>query len=152
MLTRKIQEESLRTYLFTYSKVYDSISVATLAEMFELDKGEVHAIVSKMIISEELMASLDEPTECMVSGIYTSSKMSSQVGHLGPTFDDLILLSVPGDAPHGAVEAAVAVAAAVGQDRPDGRQQRAAARVQGVPGRRRRRLARQGPRRRRMAG
>ena len=66
MLTRKIQEESLRTYLFTYSKVYDSISVATLAEMFELDKGEVHAIVSKMIISEELMASLDEPTECMV--------------------------------------------------------------------------------------
>ena len=67
MLTRKIQEESLRTYLFTYSKVYDSISVATLAEMFELDKGEVHAIVSKMIISEELMASLDEPTECMVS-------------------------------------------------------------------------------------
>ena len=79
MLTRKIQEESLRTYLFTYSKVYDSISVATLAEMFELDKGEVHAIVSKMIISEELMASLDEPTECMVSGIYTCSKMSSQV-------------------------------------------------------------------------
>ena len=79
MLTRKIQEESLRTYLFTYSKVYDSISVATLAEMFELDKGEVHAIVSKMIISEELMASLDEPTECMVSGIYTCSKMLSQV-------------------------------------------------------------------------
>ena len=54
--------------------MYDSISVATLAEMFELDKGEVHAIVSKMIISEELMASLDEPTECMVSGIYTNSK------------------------------------------------------------------------------
>ena len=67
MLTRKIQEESLRTYLFTYSKVYDSISVATLAEMFELEKGEVHAIVSKMIINEELMASLDEPTECMAS-------------------------------------------------------------------------------------
>ena len=34
--------------------------------MFELDKNVVHAIVSKMIISEELMASLDEPTECMV--------------------------------------------------------------------------------------
>lgn len=66
MLTRKIQEESLRTYLFTYSKVYDSISVSTLSEMFELDKNVVHAIVSKMIINEELMASLDEPTECMV--------------------------------------------------------------------------------------
>ena len=66
MLARKIQEESLRTYLFTYSKVYDSISTTKLAETFELEKSTVHAIVSKMIINEELMASLDEPTECMV--------------------------------------------------------------------------------------
>ena len=34
--------------------------------MFELEKSLVHAIVSKMIINQELMASLDEPTECMV--------------------------------------------------------------------------------------
>ena len=61
-------------------------------------------------------------------------------------------LRILGDAPDGALEAAVALAAAVGQDRPDGRQQREAARVQGLPGRRRRRVARQGPGRRRMAG
>jgi len=66
MLARKIQEETLRTYLFTYSKVYNSISIATLAEMFKLEKQSVHAIVAKMIISEELMASMDEPSECMV--------------------------------------------------------------------------------------
>merc|ERR1719150_2599055 len=77
MLCRKIQEETLRTYLFTYSKVYDSISVVTLSEMFELDKGEVHAIVSKMIISEELMASLDEPTECMVMHRTEPSRLQS---------------------------------------------------------------------------
>ncbi|XP_017587119.1 PREDICTED: eukaryotic translation initiation factor 3 subunit C-like [Corvus brachyrhynchos] len=52
---RKIQEESLRTYLFTYSSVYDSISMETLAAMFELDLPTVHGIISKMIIGEELM-------------------------------------------------------------------------------------------------
>ncbi|MCI4384024.1 hypothetical protein PGIGA_G00033500 [Pangasianodon gigas] len=66
MLVRKIQEESLRTYLFTYSSVYDSISMATLSEMFELELPTVHSIISKMIINEELMASLDQPTQTVV--------------------------------------------------------------------------------------
>merc|ERR1719383_141905 len=55
MLSRKIQEESMRTYLFTYSNVYDSISIPMLADMFELEVNAVHALVSKMIINEELM-------------------------------------------------------------------------------------------------
>jgi translation initiation factor 3 subunit C len=58
MLTRLIQEEALRTYLFTYSHVYDSISMPTLAQMFELEKPVVHSIISKMIINEELMVNL----------------------------------------------------------------------------------------------
>lgn len=66
MLVRKIQEESLRTYLFTYSSVYDSISMATLSEMFELEMPTVHSIISKMIINEELMASLDQPTQTVM--------------------------------------------------------------------------------------
>nr|CAD7456839.1 unnamed protein product [Timema tahoe] len=66
MLTRLIQEEALRTYLFTYSNVYDSISMSTLAEMFELDLTIVHSTISKMIINEELMASLDDPTQTVV--------------------------------------------------------------------------------------
>ncbi|KAK3560112.1 hypothetical protein QTP86_033881 [Hemibagrus guttatus] len=66
MLVRKIQEESLRTYLFTYSSVYDSISMAILSEMFELELPTVHSIISKMIINEELMASLDQPTQTVV--------------------------------------------------------------------------------------
>merc|ERR1712025_296237 len=66
MLSRKIQEESLRTYLFTYSNVYDSISIPVLAELFELEVNNVHALVSKMIINEELMASMDQPSQCIV--------------------------------------------------------------------------------------
>lgn len=55
MLGLKIQEESLRTYLFTYSHVYDSISLVKLSDMFELPYSTVHAIISKMIINEEIM-------------------------------------------------------------------------------------------------
>lgn len=66
MLEEKIREGSLRAYLFTYSNVYDSISMETLATMFDLNKSTVHSIVSKMIINEELMASLDEPTQSIV--------------------------------------------------------------------------------------
>ncbi|XP_053683335.1 eukaryotic translation initiation factor 3 subunit C [Sabethes cyaneus] len=66
MLTKFIKEESLRTYLFTYSNVYASISVPYLAEMFDLPKSKVHSLISKMIINEELMASLDDPTETVV--------------------------------------------------------------------------------------
>lgn len=66
MIVSKIQEESLRTYLFTYSSVYDTLSLVTLAHMFELDVYKVHSIISKMVINEELMASLDEPTETVI--------------------------------------------------------------------------------------
>merc|ERR550534_2284852 len=66
MISKKIQEESMRTYLFTYSNVYDSISIPLLGEMFELEENLVHALVSKMIIAEELMASLDQPSQCIV--------------------------------------------------------------------------------------
>lgn len=57
MLVQKIREESLRAYLFTYSHVYDVISLATLSEMFDLENNIVHSIISKMIINEELMVS-----------------------------------------------------------------------------------------------
>ncbi|XP_048505751.1 eukaryotic translation initiation factor 3 subunit C isoform X2 [Athalia rosae] len=77
MLTRLIQEEALRTYLFTYSHVYDSISMPTLAEMFQLKRPVVHSVISKMIINEELMASLDDPTETVVMHRSEPSRLQS---------------------------------------------------------------------------
>uniref|UniRef100_T1I998 Eukaryotic translation initiation factor 3 subunit C n=1 Tax=Rhodnius prolixus TaxID=13249 RepID=T1I998_RHOPR len=77
MLIRLIKEESLRTYLFTYSHVYASISMATLSEMFQLDKFVIHSIVSKMIINEELMASLDDPSQTVVMHRSEPSRLQS---------------------------------------------------------------------------
>jgi len=77
MLKCKIKEETLRTYLFTYSKVYNSISIKSLGESFDMEKQAVHAIVAKMIISEELMASMDEPSECMIMHRTEPSRLQS---------------------------------------------------------------------------
>ncbi|GMT27988.1 hypothetical protein PFISCL1PPCAC_19285 [Pristionchus fissidentatus] len=66
MVIRRIQEESLRTYLMMYSTVYATVSLSRLSRLFELERKDVHAIISKMILSEELSATLDEPTDCVM--------------------------------------------------------------------------------------
>ncbi|KAF8366207.1 eif-3.C [Pristionchus pacificus] len=66
MVVRRIQEESLRTYLMMYSTVYATVSLARLSRLFEMERKDVHAIISKMILSEELSATLDEPTDCVM--------------------------------------------------------------------------------------
>merc|ERR1719334_1433171 len=90
MLSRKIQEESLRTYLFTYSNVYDSISIPVLAEMFELEVNSVHALVSKMIINEELMASMDQPSQCIVMHRSEPSRLQSLALQLSDKIGQLV--------------------------------------------------------------
>ncbi|KAG8894903.1 Translation initiation factor 3 subunit c [Tulasnella sp. 403] len=59
MLVRRIQEEGLRTYLFTNSAYYTSLSLPLLAATFSLPQKTVSSIISRMIWSEELSASLD---------------------------------------------------------------------------------------------
>ena len=66
MIGNQIQIQALRTYLFAYSTEYDSISLNELCEMFELPEKVVHSTVSKMMISEDLAASWDKETSCIV--------------------------------------------------------------------------------------
>lgn len=59
-LCRKIQEEGLRTYLFTYAPFYSTLSLQHLASTFSLPLSTATSLVSKMIWNEELDASLDQ--------------------------------------------------------------------------------------------
>ncbi|XP_063676515.1 eukaryotic translation initiation factor 3 subunit C-like isoform X4 [Bolinopsis microptera] len=77
MLRQKIKEESLRTYMFTYSACYDSISPLVLSQMFSLTNAQIHALISKMILNDELKASWDKPTDLLMLHRAESSKLQS---------------------------------------------------------------------------
>ncbi|QRW08637.1 eukaryotic translation initiation factor 3 subunit 8 [Ceratobasidium sp. AG-Ba] len=66
MLGVRIQEESLRTYLFTYSAHYSSLSLPFLARTFSLSLQQTTSIVSRMIWTDELAASLDSAANAVV--------------------------------------------------------------------------------------
>jgi translation initiation factor 3 subunit C len=66
MLAKQIQEEGLRTYLFTYAPFYDTLSIETLSSMFELDSRKVAEVVDKMANHEELAAAHDPVTETVI--------------------------------------------------------------------------------------
>uniref|UniRef100_A0A0N5ALS2 Eukaryotic translation initiation factor 3 subunit C n=1 Tax=Syphacia muris TaxID=451379 RepID=A0A0N5ALS2_9BILA len=82
MVIRRIQEETLHTYLLMYSTVYTTVSLNMLSELFELEKRTVHSIISKMIISEELSATLDEPSECLIMHRVEPSRLQLLALHL----------------------------------------------------------------------
>jgi translation initiation factor 3 subunit C len=65
MVSDRIQKETLRTYLLMYCTVYITVSFDTLCSLFELGRQDVYSLVSRMIIQEELSATLDEPTNCL---------------------------------------------------------------------------------------
>ncbi|KAG0330427.1 Translation initiation factor 3 subunit c [Podila humilis] len=77
MLGHKIQEEGLRTYLFTNASYYSSIGLEQLGNMFNLAKNVVISVVSKMVWNEELSASIDQVSNVVVLHHVQPSKVQA---------------------------------------------------------------------------
>ncbi|KFH70132.1 hypothetical protein MVEG_04934 [Podila verticillata NRRL 6337] len=77
MLGRKIQEEGLRTYMFSNASYYSSVGLEQLSKMFDLPLSNVIAIVSKMVWNEELSASIDQVSNVVVIHHVQPSKVQA---------------------------------------------------------------------------
>ena len=87
MLKRKIQEEAMRTHLFSNAPYYETIKLEQLVEQFQLQRHSAHAIVSRMMIHDELAASWDQPSDAIImNGLHTPSHLQ----HLALQYADRI--------------------------------------------------------------
>ena len=66
MMTARIKETTLETYLYGFSQAYSSIGLSSLAQKFDLPETTVSKIVSQLIIAHKLQASLDEPSRTII--------------------------------------------------------------------------------------
>lgn len=89
MLGRKIQEEGLRTYMFSYGIYYETLNLDDLSEMFALSARDVHKIVSRMINNEEISASMDETTATV---IMHAGAEQSRLQYLAAAYGDKVRL------------------------------------------------------------
>ena len=72
------------------SILFSTIFYPVLAELFELEVNNVNALVSKMIINEELMASMDQPTQCIVMHKSEPSRLQSIALQLSDKVSQLV--------------------------------------------------------------
>ncbi|BHF65571.1 Eukaryotic translation initiation factor 3 subunit C [Sparganum proliferum] len=90
ILEARIKEECLRCYLFTFSSVHESISLARLAEHFELPKSQVYSIISKMIINQELAGSLEVPADFLTMHKGERSRLQSLALQLADKINSIV--------------------------------------------------------------
>jgi translation initiation factor 3 subunit C len=62
MLEQKVKEEAVRVYLFTYGSYFETLSLQSLAEQFQLPFNAVYSSVSRLILGDELQGTIEEQT------------------------------------------------------------------------------------------
>ena len=82
----KIQEETLKTYLLTYSQHFQSISTPSLCQLFALPSASVHRIASKLMVSQQLSGSWDQPSDAIV--IHAAQPSKTAEGSAGLRGED----------------------------------------------------------------
>ncbi|KZS98532.1 eukaryotic translation initiation factor 3 subunit 8 [Sistotremastrum niveocremeum HHB9708] len=90
MLAGRIQEEGLRTYLFTYAPHYKTLALSHLSETFSLSIRTVNSVVSKMIWNEELSASLDQASNVIVFHSAESTRTQQLAQSLADRVSNLV--------------------------------------------------------------
>ena len=66
MLRNRIKEEAVRTYLLTYGVHYESLSLAHICQMFDMEPVVTRRIISRMIFYKEISAAWEHPADTLV--------------------------------------------------------------------------------------
>lgn len=61
-----IKQEALRTMLFAHAPFFQSIKISDLVDVYEMPDDKVRSLLSRMILTGELPASIDQPTNTLV--------------------------------------------------------------------------------------
>ncbi|CAI5981878.1 unnamed protein product [Closterium sp. NIES-65] len=93
MLRGKIQQEALRTFLFNASSTYASISLDQLTQMFGMTEKAVTGVASRMMMNEEISASWDQPSKCIVVNAVNPTRLQ----HLALQYADKLSVLVEGN-------------------------------------------------------
>lgn len=90
MLKLKVKEEGLRTYLFTYAPYYQSVALSQLSSLFDLTTNETLSIVSKMIASEEITATLSSDDASVIFRRSETTRLQTQAMQLAEKAQRLV--------------------------------------------------------------
>lgn len=93
IITQKIKEESIRTYLFTYSSGYKTIDINALSEYFETPIPKIKTIASRMIVSDEVDAYIDEKANMIVFGRGSKQEIT-KLQHLALMYSEKLAAAV----------------------------------------------------------